>query len=276
MRAKLKLSDDSRIGSPDQQETWYLRMQGNCTEIYRKLNYSTIPSDNKRGLMGAFSRESRMALLRLVNKVDPERIGKSSFITLTYPDSRLCISNSTRSSHRAQFLKKLEYYDGKQHSCLWRVEWKQRKSGPCKSMFAPHFHLLSFNVPFVAKEILRQWWRDILDVEGPLATDVEKIKNWSKLSAYIGKYIAKESTLDITAYHNNPFMRGRHWGMTRKPLLPLADLDVLRPMTEQEVKLAKAYAAETFTEYDQERGGGFTLFGQKHRKAFQTIQDLAS
>lgn len=276
MREKLKLSDNGKVESPGQQETWYLKVQGNCTEVYRKLNYSTIPSDDKRGLVGDFSRESRMSLLRLVNHIDPDKIGKSSFISLTYPDSWLYIGNKIRSTHRAQFLKKLEYNLGKEYSTLWRVEWKKRLSGHNIGAYAPHYHFMVFNVPWMNKFTVRKWWREILDVEGPLATDIKKIKNWAHASWYIGKYVAKESTLDITAYRNNPHMRGRHWGMTRKPLLPMANVDILRPMTASEVELAKAYAGEQFTHYDTEKGGGFTLFGAKHRTAFETIQEFAS
>lgn len=276
MRAKVKLSADGRIGSPDQQNNWYLRVQGNCTEVFRILNYSTIPSDTKRGQVGAFSRESRMSLLRLVNRIDESKIGKSSFISLTYPDSWLYIGNKRRSTHRAQFLKKMEYHVGKEVGSLWRTEWKPRKSGDNIGVLAPHYHFMAFNVPFIAKEELRRWWREILDVEGPLSTDVRKIKDWRMASIYIGKYIAKESTLDITAYRNNPYMRGRHWGTTRKHLLPMADVTTSRQLNEREIELAQLYAGEKFKNYDPERGGGFTLFGPEHRKAFETIGDLAT
>jgi len=276
MRAHLKLTDAGKVESPNQECTWYLKMQGNCTEIYRKLNYSTVSSEYKRGLMGGFSRESRMSLLRLVNKVDPDKIGKSSFVTLTYPDSWLYIGQKPRSSHRAQFLKKLEYHCGKHVATVWRIEWKARLSGANVGAFAPHYHFMAFNVPFITKEEIRRWWREILDVEGALSTDVKKIKNWLMASAYIGKYIAKESALDITAYRNNPYMRGRHWGNTRKELLPMAEVDTLKQLTGREIELAQAYAADKFTHYDQEKGGGFTLFGKEHRAAFKTIQDLAS
>jgi len=198
------------------------------------------------------------------------------FITLTYPDECAVRTLRERTTDKYLFLRYMEKHLGARLHGLWRVEWKPRKSGDNIGVLAPHYHFMVFNVPFVAKETLRSWWREILDVEGPLSTDVRKIENWKMASCYIGKYVAKESTLDITAYRNNPYMRGRHWGHTRKELLPLANVSTSTQLTEAQAAAARSYAARKFTHYDEERGGGFTLFGQEHAHAFQTIREVVA
>lgn len=262
--ARLSSHGKDPVQEYPQHVSWYCKQQGDCTEVFRKLNYTQVDAKAPRGVVGAFTRESRMRLLRTVSRIAWDDVTDSTFITLTYPDSQIATSHAKRSSHRAQFIRDLEKDLGCHTPLLWRIEFKPRQSGECRGMFAPHFHLLAFNVPYVHHADIRKWWRRILDVEGPLATDVKSVSGPRGAGRYLSKYVSKYASLDYAAYRNNPYLRGRHWGLTRKPLVPFAPITVNREMTASEADHAQSYASGALGFYDPVLGGGFTLFGKDH------------
>ena len=210
--------------------------------------------------------------MKAINRINWELVGPSSFVTLTYPDSRLCFGQKTRNTHRWQFMRKVERYCKHHVAAVWKIEWLQRQSGACLGMIAPHYHIMMFDVPWIPKETVTEWWREILDVEGALHTDIRKIRGHEGAGKYLAKYASKSCKLAIGAYLNFSFAHGRHWGMIRKPLIPLAPVRAHRKLTGAEIAIIQAYAKERFPNYDPTTGGGFTIFGRNEVERILKIE----
>jgi hypothetical protein len=167
-------------------------------------------------------------------------------------------------------MRYVEGHLGRQVPTLWRVEWKARKSGAKVGAVVPHFHLLLGGVEYVRYVQLRSWWRAIVHVNGPLCTDVQSIDAAEGAVNYLCKYTSKNPSLDIGAYLNNEKGIGRHWGFTRKHLFPEAPITRLQKLSDVQAAQLRGMAAEVFENYDEDLGGGFTLFG---RDILETFRD---
>lgn len=211
-----------------------------------------------------FSRDARMRMLRLINKIHWKDVGKSTFITLTYPDTHITLGQTDRKKHRDQFFREVERDCGHAVPFLWKLEWQVRKSGEHVGTPAPHTHCMALGLPFIHHQVVRKLWRRIIKAKGPLATDVKAIKGEDGAARYMAKYVSKASSLDISAYRSNPKMRGRAWGLTRSNLVPMFAVSLLERLTEDQSELLRQYASENFKNYDVELGGGFTVFGRAH------------
>lgn len=213
-----------------------------------------------------------MRCLRLINKINWKMIGPSSFVTLMYPDWRLCMNQRQRSSHRAQFMREIERYCKGPVASFWKIEWMERLSGHCVGMMAPHFHMMLFDVPWIPKESITGWWTRILQSEKDVYTDIKKVKGAEGAGKYLGKYVSKSCEHVIAAYHNNTFMIGRPWGTTRKEMFPLSPVDVNKGLSDAKKRQLQEYAKKQFPNYDAEKGGGFTLLGDEHRREILKIE----
>lgn len=249
--------------------TWRAAVQGNVVRVYRIG--CPAPETNRKGKkpIGVWTHQSRMKLLRFLNKIDYSKIGSSLFVTLTYPDHVRREEYRLRSRDRYVFLRSLESYLGCHAACVWRIEWEERKSGAYTGMLAPHFHLMIFGVPFLPWQKVREWWRQAIGAgEGPLVTDVKRIYNENGACRYLSKYVSKYLPLDIGVYHNSGLQFGRHWGVTRKELIPLCPIAAERQLTDDEIKIVRKFAAARWTHYNAESGGGYTVLGEKLAKSF--------
>src|SRR6185503_11803793 len=79
---------------------------------------------------------------------DRARLSPSLFVTLTYPKQFPSDPGSYR-SHLASFFKRLKRAFPT-FSAIWKLEFQKRG--------APHYHVLIFGVPFLAKEWLSRCW----------------------------------------------------------------------------------------------------------------------
>jgi hypothetical protein len=201
-------------------------------------------------------------MLRAVHKIDWDRWGDCVFITLTYPDSYADAKFRRGSSERWRFQRALEKHLGRPISVLWRVEWKARLSGATKGQLWPHLHLLCGAVKYVSHELVRYWWRTIVHVYGPICTDVQGLDAGQGAALYVSKYTAKKHSLDIRTYLNNASGLKRAWGITRKHLVPWADVCTVRELSDVQAAELRSLASRTIGCYDQDLGGGFTLLGK--------------
>jgi hypothetical protein len=254
----------SAIQPPPQEFHWYVRIQGNCTEVSRIANFTKTPPGGARGRVCDFTSAARMRMMRFVAKIDWLSIGKSLFITLTYPDQVEEPSAKTRNNNRYLFQRYLEKHLKAKVPTLWRVEWKPRQSGRNKGKIYPHIHLLVGGVQFVPHRAVRKWWRTIVHVNGPLCTDVQLVDGDGAAQAYICKYASKKASLDIVAYLNNLGIAGRHWGITRKHLFTMCPVRVLQKISDEQAEELRGLAACQFPNYDPLLGGGFTFLGSIH------------
>lgn len=238
------------------------KVQGTLVEVHRTGSTSSPPPSKGGRVIKGFSAASRLRLLKYLNKIDYDRIGESTFITLTYPDVVCPLKYADRSIHRYVFLRMIETKMAIKFPCVWRIEWEVRKSGVCLGLLRPHFHLACLvKIPY-KKEQVQQWWAEIIGYRNTnLQVDVAHVTGFQGVLKYIAKYVSKLPTLDIPLHRNNEIRYGRHWGTTRKELIPLCEISVLRELNEVEEFQVMKVADEMIRHYDIELENGFTLFG---------------
>lgn len=220
---------------PNVQEKVTAEKRGKLFALARSLPFPPIPPVHKRGKISDFSRASRLRLLKFIATVAWGKIPTSLFITLTYPDLAQWDDKDVRRQQKYLFHRYVEKHLKRDVCGIWRVEWKARKSGPCRGMFVPHFHLLLFGVGFLHWKLIRQWWRTILRHKGKLATDVKGCRSAKKASIYVSKYVAKlpdDGCLDNGAYCNN---QGKHWGYFRPEQIPRESRVILDNLNGDEI-----------------------------------------
>jgi len=197
-----------------------LKAQTNCN-----LMHGLNSTQTERGAIRDFSRKSRNRLIQKFARLSKKK-GKSVFLTLTYP--QIYPNPQDAKTHLDTFLKRL----ARQFpltSGFWRLEFQERG--------APHFHLILFNLPFVDKSTIQEWWGEIIGHDKPF-TRIELIRGWRKLMSYVSKYVAKEGSGEYIAaggkaqgdsgFNLEPYLTGRFWGCHNKALIPWAELTVIQ------------------------------------------------
>ena len=171
-------------------------------------------SGGVRKAITEFSRKSRKRLLERMCEI--RDVDGGFFVTLTYPDK------FPRSPHRwkrdvASFRKRFirRYPNG---GGIWRIEFKQRKSGENVQAIAPHWHIPVFGVTDSELEFrmwLREAWYEIVgsgDRRHLLAgTRADRIKNRRHAIAYASKYAAKENDDFYLMREDRRAQVGRFW-----------------------------------------------------------------
>ena len=179
-----------------------------------------------RGRVQGFSRKSRLNMMRTVSRLDSAR--KPLFFTLTYPDEfeNNLDGHEIKEVHLKKFWKRLIYHS-LEVSAIWKLEYKERKSGKHVGKLYPHFHLLVWGLYDVDIEIIREfvrnaWW----EVCGELSrqhydagTRVERLRSYRGTMSYIAKYMGK--------MEGNNLKVGRWWGIMGRGNLPLAEVIVI-------------------------------------------------
>jgi len=219
--------------------------------------------ERKRKNIKTFSDGARLRLLKFIATIDWGKLPMNLFITLTYPDSVALRSKAQRNRDRYLFQRYMEKHLSQKVSILWRVEWKNRKTGEHVGRPVPHMHMIVFGVRPIHHLLIRKWWRSILHVSGPLCTDVRGFKDGEKESIYIAKYIGKEvcaPSLDYVTYVNSS---GRHYGITRKHLLPQHAIKIYKVTDMEELMGLTSTAACVLPWMDPEGIEGFSLLGDK-------------
>jgi len=158
-------------------------------------------------------------------------------------------------------MRDIEKLVGKKVPTVWRCEWKNRKSGARLGMFTPHFHLILFGIDDLPKGVLQATWAKSIQHTGFVSVDVKPMKGHQGALRYLAKYVSKEEPLDIEAYLHNGISVGRHWGITRKSLLPMADVAIDRELTDEEVGTMQVLEMERNPHYNPDSDGGFTHLG---------------
>lgn len=191
-----------------------------------KRNYTPI-----RGKIQVFSKASRKRLLRLVARFDFRAVDVK-FITLTY--GQVYPNAQTAKQHLRALLERFRRAHP-QASLIWRLEYQQRG--------APHFHLLAFNLPFIAKEYLAKVWADIIGdtywdysqewSPKPPFTRIEAVRSGRQAVSYVSKYVAKVG--DGSGFNSSTYPHGhsgRWWGVHNRDKLPYAPkVEIIRVLS---------------------------------------------
>lgn len=246
--------------------------------------------DAVRGTVTTFSARSRKRMLEKLARIDMERAGFVCFITLTYPDRTGPPSPTETEGDRRTFLKRLKRLHP-DCSAIWRREWERRKRGAFKGVIFPHYHMLGFGLPFLPCEDLNRMWREVVEYEGYIRTEITGIESWRQAMHYAAKYMAKVekdpragAAAAVTRRNdvdrrglgaegpgslvNMPYLAaeksmGRSWGVLNKSRLPLGEQKTLLLTVERGdwIDCMKGLAVAEWAGIDKIYPGcGFTLF----------------
>lgn len=193
-----------------------------------------------------FTRAARFRMLKTIARIAWPKVGKSVFITLTYPDPVAMHSYQERTSHRNRFIRAAEEEHGGPIPFLWRVEYTPRKTGRHAGKLCAHMHLLGLGCPFLAKVMVNATWRGIVHHGTAVHTRVDGCNSGEHAAKYAAKYSAKEflDGLANDAYLDWP--PGRAWGLTRRHLVPFGEEREIELDDEEQIGRAKNLAAEIF------------------------------
>ena len=225
-------------------------------------NWRLQPKGEKgRGEVTHFSVRSRFRVFCLMMKIDWSKIGKSLFVTLTYPNFLRPNDKDEMNVHRALFARYVEGYKEKHVVILWRVEWQDRKTGPMRHYLYPHIHLLVLNVQYIHHSKVNGWWRKIIGYhpKRKLRTETKRAYGAKGCLSYVSKYCGKIGSLVIGPYLNNP-IQGRQWGILRRKELPLHEEHYVETTMNDELWQAysQGFKANGDVKYNNQ---SFTLFG---------------
>lgn len=256
---------------PERSCKWFAHIQGDVVEIYRIWNWSPFLDGNKRGVIKGFSRGSRLRMLKSASRIDWAAMGKSLFVTLTYPDECVNPMYTERTKKLYLFHRYVEKHLDRQIPVLWRTEWKPRLQGANVGKIAPHHHLILGGIDYIHWSMIRMWWNKINHHTGYIHTWVRKIYDASGPIKYVCKYMSKEDSFINAAYLNNGCLNGKAWSLKRRHLFPMRPVEMDRSLTFEEVRVAQQFAQSEFERYDEFEDGGFTLLGNYNKKLFQAV-----
>lgn len=246
----------------------YANQQGKFCEVKVKLSHQECPTDVPRGAIHGFSRASRLKVLKLIAKIDWEHCRNVSWISLTYPDEFIHCGYKARTKHRYLFFRYLEKYIGKKVARLWRCEFEPRKSGEHVDSWACHYHIHVFDVPWIPKALIADWWGKALGYKGYVHTRIEALTTAKKAARYAAKYAAKPGVpggLVNAAYVNTT---GRAWGTNRPAWIPMAKERSLPTLDKEQLDIAMKIAGKL---KGHEYVGSYFVIGEKALNVFCKI-----
>ena len=164
-----------------------------------------------RGKVVAFSKSSRLRLMRTLSAVRWSTLPPPAWCTLTYHHADDV--SSERAVHDLQvWLHFVQVKVGKCHY-LWRLEMQKRG--------VPHFHVILWpasDAPAWQTAKHRQWlestWHQVVSpgdkAHARHGAKVLPLDSYRHASRYISKYVSKEANADSDTY------RGRRWATSHK------------------------------------------------------------
>ena len=208
-----------------------LRLGGSLAQVKTGLGGGS--GGAPRGSVVGFSSASRRRLMQIIASL--ERGERPVFVTMTYPD--------IFPKELGKWKRDIDVF-GKRLArrypsagFIWRIEFKERKTGASKGEIAPHFHLLVYGAGY--RDLLgwvpKIWWTVVgsgNEDHMKAGTRVELVHSWGGIMRYVGKYIAKEED-----YPEN--WQGRVWGIIGRAGLPWAVEIVISLTDEQGIKLVR-------------------------------------
>ena len=197
------------------------------TEMVAKRGKCGGARRNQAERKSSFGKASRKNLLDAFNQIDTRH--DMLMCTLTFPDE--LPSNEWKQWKRMldNWLKRL----GRKYplvSGAWRLEMKRRLSGSMMGEFAPHFHLILFDLwgsnaergvsKYMILTEFRLWasasWAEVLGVDA-----VRVNSDWvsgRKATGYVSRYVGKIPVEDAEQLPDV----GRHWGWFNRSELPFS------------------------------------------------------
>ena len=210
-----------------------------------------------RGEVKGLSRAARSRLLKLLNKV-AWQTSHNKFITLTYPADYPTVDVSK--AHLRAFLERVR----RKHpatAVIWKLEFQKRG--------APHFHLVSPNLPFQNKCSVQSMWGDIIGYED-VFTRIDSFKG-KEILKYVAKYVSKparereeEEAVQICdtikTSDKGPAWTGRCWGVHNRPALPMHSRYQTASADYEVYQNIRSKSTEVWPALNDCEHGSFTLY----------------
>lgn len=186
-----------------------------------------------RGGVTEYSRQSRNRLLRLIGRTD--KFQQPVFVTLTYPD--------VYSLDKARWKRDVDVFGKrlarkfKSSAFIWRIEFKERRTGTNAGTVMPHFHLLVYGVSAVdlRKWVSEAWYQVCASGDKKhlgAGTSVERLKSWNGVISYVSKYIAKLDKFPAD-------WAGRVWGVVGRQNMPWVPIVTIALGSETAIKMVR-------------------------------------
>lgn len=218
-----------------------------------------------------FSRASRFNLLKALSRIDWPAVLPALFVTTTYPDSADCQEYTETSKHRYLFHRSLEKRFDRKLPCVWRKEWKPRKSGSNLRMLFPHFHWLFFNTSFIAHQHINEAWASTIGEQVYVVTDVDRVRTVEDVAPYVAKYVSKDLFSCLFAIYHNSYQPGRPWGKLRKEYIKnCTQMDVRIPESEALGRIKQEFRGPRIQRLNP-ASDSFTLLGPQAEALGQLI-----
>lgn len=183
-------ADTQRRRKPKREKCVSLFARGHYLKVALPVQPPAKGGGGVRGVVSAFSAQSRKRMLDTLAQIDENRAGFMAFVTLTYPDRDGPPSFEQTSRDKATFLKRIRRRFP-EASAIWRREWEPRISGEFEGVLYPHFHLLFFNLPFLHYEEVNDTWKEVIAYDDYTRTEIKAVESWRKAFYYVSKYMAK-------------------------------------------------------------------------------------
>lgn len=249
-----------------------VQVQGSCV-VVQVASHRPQRGGGNRGDVTWFSKASRLRLLRLTNSLDFGRMGRCTFLTLTWPDAVYDRSPRKITLARSLMQRHVERISGGHRPGIWRTEWCVRHSGNRKGHVYPHVHALYYGCPWMDKRQIADAWRSSLSYHKKIRTRIEEVRNVIQCGHYVSKYVAKTTSamVSLSLAHISATDHqwedvpepGRQWGLYRRDELPWADrtVKILRSGSRECDDVREA-ARRAWSGVSEDARVGFTLLGQ--------------
>lgn len=193
----------------------YIESQGDLVTATKPSLAPRKPPTRRAGDIAAFSKASRIRLIKLFARLKTKHQTRKVFLTLTF--ASIPTPEEAKAALK-RFLERIRHHLPKVTG-VWRMELQDRGS--------IHFHLILFGLPFIPQKRLQEVWTECTGEERSIA-HITRIRTMKGVKSYVSKYLAKsdqakpDASLDCPPYPQTQDEQnyGRWWGYHNKPLLP--------------------------------------------------------
>ncbi len=208
-----------------------------------------------------FTSAARLRMICELAKINWGKCGRSTFLTLTVPDSLSFNTRKDLTKLRSRFWRSLEKIAGRQLGAFWRIEWKARKSGERVGQLMPHWHFMIFDAPFMAWASVREAWGKLVKFPN-VRVELKEMRNAKQAGYYVTKYVAKvEDCYLVNCCISQQRPGGRHWGMLRKNCIPRHEKRTFRIAPGELAQEARDLAVKLRPSIEDYGNESFTLIG---------------
>jgi len=250
---------------------------GSLIECKMPLSWTNLDQKRggTRGKVKAFSDASRRRMLRLIATLEQTR--KPMWFDLTYPDEffdQRLDGKQLKEDHLKKFYQRLEYIFP-EVAVIWKLEYKDRKSGQHVGELFPHFHMLVWglhdeNMFDLRKRIAVMWWEVcgmLSDDHLEAGTSVSRIKSYRGVFWYASKYMSKQVEKEVSEV-------GRWWGVKGRENLPEAYCHVIDFLQDEHYKKIIDWMA-TFAGFpESDNWQGLSIFCDTDKFFFEELDML--